>query len=505
METEETAVRPPRKSHKKGWIVVVLILLTAAVGLGIYFYVNHLRKTTADPIEMVPADAALMVQVNNYEDFVKATDCLNDYVSDVVPLGALNGMEYFIQQFSESATATPMACSAHEIDGRLALLLSLRISENDFENLLKVLEINDNDFHEYKNYHIYEVGTHFRTFSFCYHDGAFSVSENEKLLYASLDCLAKRKSIADEKGFQALRDMMDKNPKQNWLVVNHAALVSSQKSNVAPAFTEALTSIEKLSDWSAYQMTVTAGEITLFGYSVMKDGSLLKQLEGQHLQNVNVEASVVPASAVGYASFHLSDVERFCNENSFSEATKKSFKALQSNDIHCFTLSDSLSYHYFAVKCPMDSDYLLSLLPEGQTLDSVGDCGSYHFGHGNFAPVLHAGWRHCTPAVFMQQGDYLIFTDSVPNLRKYQMAMKNSGAMDNNQFFILLKSDGRWSAQSACCYFFQNGSGEISKVLNARLVSRNAGLSKTRYVAFYSLEPFNNLIPNNLYIRFSAQ
>lgn len=505
METEETAVQPPRKSHKRAWIIIVLILLIAAVGAGIYFYVNHLRKTTADPIEMVPADAALMVQVNNYEVFVKATGHLRDYVTDVVPLGALNGMEFFIQQFSESATAAPMACSAHEIDGHLALLLSLRISENDFDNLLKVLEINDNDFHEYKDYHIYEVGTHFRTFSFCYHDGAFTVSENEKLLYASLDCLAKQKSIADEKGFQALREMMDKNPKQNWLVVNHAALVSSQKANVAPDFMDALSSVEKLSDWSAYQMTVTPGEITLSGYSVMKDGSLLKQLGGQAQQNLPVDASIVPASAVDYACFRLSDAERFSAEHSFPEAAKNAFNALQSNEIHCFTLSDSLQYHFFAVKCPMDSDHLVSLLPEGQTLDSVGDCASYHFGHGNFAPVLHADWRHCTPAVFMQQGDYLIFTDSVPSLRKYQMAMKNSGAMDNNQFFILLKSDGRWSDHSACCYFFQNGAGELGKVLNSKLVSKNTSLSKTRYVAFYSLEPFQNLIPNSLYIRFSAQ
>ena len=237
----------------------------------------------------------------------------------------------------------------------------------------------------------------------------------------------------------------------------------------------------------------------------MKDGSLLKQLEGQHPQSMPVNASIVPASAEDYACFRLSDAEQFSAANSFSEGTKSAFMALQSNEIHCFTLSDSLSYHFFAVKCDADTAFLLSLLPDGHTLDSVGECGSYHFRHGNFAPVLHAGWRHCTPAVFMQQGDYLIFSDSIPNLRKYQVAMKNSGVMDNNQSFILLKSDGRWSDQSGCCYFFQNGSGNLNKVLNSKLVARNTALSKTRYVAFYCLEPFQNLIPNNLYIRFSAQ
>jgi len=506
METEETEVRKPRKSHKKGWMVFILILITAAVGLGIYFYVNHLRKSTAEPMEMVPADAVFVVHVNDYESFVKAEGILRNYISDAVPLGALNGMEYFLQQFTEQPPGTStLACSAHDVDGHLALLLSLRITQKDFDNLLKALEINNNNFHSYKGTHVYEVGTHHRTFSFCYHDGAFTVSENEKLLYASLDCLAQRKSIVEEKGFKALYEMMDKNPKQNWLVVNHAAFVASQKANVAPEFEEALTSLGRLADWSAYQMTVTAGEISLSGYSVMKDGSLFKQLESQQPSAQSVPADVVPSTAIDYACFRLSDAGKFSTGNSLPEEAVKAFSLLQSNEIHCFTLSDALDCHFFAVKCATDSAHLLALLPEGHTLDSVGDCGSYQFGHGNFAPVLHAGWRHCTPAVFMPQGDYLIFADSAANLRMYQKTVKTSGVLDNNQLFILLKSDGRWSNQAACRYFFQNGSGALDRVLNDKLVARHTALSKTRCVAFYSLDPYQNLIPNHIYIKFLAQ
>ena len=506
METEETAMQKPRKSHKKGWLVVALILLTAAVGAGIYFYVNHLRKSTADPMEMVPADAVMMVQVNDYDAFVKAEGGLRNYLSDAVPLGALDGMEYFLQQFTEQpAGSSPLACSVHEVEGRLALLLSLRISPKDFDNLLKVLEINNNNFHTYKDYHIYGMDTHHRSFSFCYHDGAFTVSENEDLLCSSLDCLSQRKSIAEEEGFKALREMMDKNPKQNWLVVNHAAFVSSQKANVSSEFEEALAALGNLADWSAYQMVVSAGEISLSGYSVMKDGSLFTQLENQQPDAQTVSAAVVPAAAVDYACFHLSDAGQFNTGNNLSEEAKKAFSLLQSSEIHCFTLSDSLDYHFFAVKCDTDTAHLLSLLPAGHTLDSVGECGSYRFGHGSFAPVLHAGWRHCTPAVFLREGDYLIFADSTANLRMYQKAVKAGGVLDDNQLFILLKTDGRWSNQAACRYFFQNGSGALDRVLNAKLVARHTALSKTRCVAFYALKPYQNLIPNHIYIKFLAQ
>ena len=457
-------------------------------------------------MEMVPADAVLVVQVNDYEGFVKAEGYLRNYLSDAVPLGAFDGMEYFLQQFTEQPPgSSTLACSAHDVDGHLALLLSVRISQKDFDNLLKVLEINDNNYHTYHGAHIYEVGTHSRTFSFCYHDGAFTVSENEKLLYASLDCLAKRNSIVEVEGFKKLREMMDKNPKQNWLVVNHAALVASQKANVSPEFTNALSAIGQIADWSSYQMTVTAGEISLSGYSVMKDGSLFKQLENQQPAVQDVPATVVPAAAVDYACFHLSDAAGFSAGNSLPAEAQKAFDALKSNEIHCFTLSDTVDHHFFAVKCATDSAHLLSLLPAGHTLDSVGECGSYQFGHGNFAPVLHAGWRHCIPAVFMRQDDYLIFTDSPENLRMYQKAVKTGGVLDDNQMFILLKTDGRWSNQAACRYFFQNGSGALDRVLNAKLVARHTALSKTRCVAFYALKPYQNLIPNHVYIKFLVQ
>lgn len=506
METEETVKQAPRKSHKKAWVVVILILLTAAVGAGVFFYANHLRKSTAEPMEMVPADAALTVQVNDYESFAKAMGFLRGYITDAVPLGAFEGMQYFLQQFTgQPASSSTLACSAHEIEGRLRLLLSLRTSQKDFDNLLKVLEINNNNFHTYKDFHVYQMDTHHCSFFFCYHDGAFTVAENEQLLQASLDCFAQRKSIVDEKGFKALQEMMAKNPKQNWLVVNHAALAASQKANVAPEFADALSAIPQLADWSAYQMTVTAGEISLTGYSVMKDGSLLKQLEGQKPDASPVAASVVPAEAIDYACFRLSDLNRFSTASSLKEEAKKAFDVLKSDEIHCFTLADTLSYHYFAVKYDGDSAHLLSLLPEGHTLDSVGDCSSYQFGHGNFAPVLHAGWRHCTPSVFMRAGDYLVFADSTANLRKYQMAVKNGGVMENNQLFIFLKSDGRWSGLSSCRYFFQNGSGDLNRVLSPQLVERHSNLTKTRCVAFYSLEPYQNLIPNHLYIKFLAQ
>ena len=123
------------KSHKKAWVVVILILLTAAVGAGVFFYANHLRKSTAEPMEMVPADAALTVQVNDYESFAKAMGFLRGYITDAVPLGAFDGMQYFLQQFTgQPASSSTLACSATEIEFRIGGLISLRNSQMDFDD-----------------------------------------------------------------------------------------------------------------------------------------------------------------------------------------------------------------------------------------------------------------------------------------------------------------------------------------------------------------------------------
>lgn len=504
METEETEVVKKKKSHKKGWLIVGLVFLFLAAGAGIYLYSSYMRKTTSNPIEAVPADAMLMVQVNDYDAFTAAAAKCDSYLGDLVSLGALDGMKYFLTQFvGTDLKSAPMALSAHDVSGKPALLLSVRTTQKDFDNLLKVLEINSKNFHSYKNFHIYEIGTHHRTFTFCFHHGLFSVSENEAVLKSSLDCVLALKSLATEKSFQPLREMMDKNPKQNWLVIPHTAFLHHLQTILSPDAENVFSFLKNNADWSAYQMTVSSGEIILSGYSTLKKDSFLQRWESQDAGSPVAFEGILPANLTDYACINISDAQTFASASSVPPAAKSALSALKTAEIHAFTLSDTVSCRYFAVRVNPDSAFLQSLLPAGHRLDSTSLCGSYDFGRGNFAPALLP--TSCETNVFLVDGNCLIFSDSVANLQKYKLALKNAHALTENQLYLNLRSDGRWTSRACFQWFFQNTDGVAARYLSPALASKKSNLLRTKCVLYNCLKPANGLIPNNLYVKFAGE
>lgn len=488
-----------KKSRRSGWVVTGVIFLLLAAAAGIYFYTNSIQKNTAEPLQTIPANAAFAVQINNYDNFTKAANICKNYCSDMVSLGALDGMAFFLKQFDQvRVKQSKMAFSAHPVDGKLCLLLSVRSSEKEFSHLLQVLEINENNFHEYGQNKIYEIGTYHRTFVLCYHHGLFSVSENEKVLSDALDCIATDKCLA-KVAPKSLRDMMDKNPKQNWLIINNNNFVESQMKNVAPEFAGIFSSLKKQVDWSAYQMTVNAGEIQLSGYSTMKDDSYFKHFEGQSAPTSQVPATVIPINIDDYFCVNISDAQKLAAKSS---TAKSALQALNQGEIHGFTLSDSMEYHYFAVRLAIDTPFLQSLLPEGHTLDSVAPGGIYQFGRGDFASAVAPFWTNAASQYFLATDNCLVFSDSPASLQKYMQTLKKVNSLENSQIYINLKAEGRWANGADFNFFFQNGNAALDRYLQPELVSRKSSLRNTKYLIFNCLQSNNGLIPNNIYIRF---
>lgn len=499
MSEEVKEEQKNKKSRKTGWIVTGIIFLLLAAAAGIYFYTTSIKKNAAEPLETIPATAAFAVQINNYDNFTKAANICRDYCADMVSLGALDGMTFFLKQFDKEQIAqSKMAFSAHQVDGKLCLLLSVRIAEKDFSHLLQVLEINENNFHKYSHYNIYEIGTYHRTFSLCYHHGIFSVAENETVLTEALDCIATDKCLAKASP-KSLREMMDKNPKQNWLIINNNNFVESQMKNVAPEFADLFSSLKNQTDWSAYQMTVNAGEIQLSGYSSLKADSFFKQFEGQTARTAVVPETVIPISIDDYFCVNVADVQKFADK---SATAKSALQSLNQGEIHGFTLSDSAEYHYFAVRMAVDTPLLQSLLPEGHTLDSVAPGGVYQFGRGDFASAVAPFWLNASTQYFVVADNCLVFSDSPASLQKYQGVLKKDNLLKDSQIYINLKTEGRWTTSADFNFFFQNGNAALDRYLQPELVTRNSTLRNTKYMMFSCLQSSNGLLPNSIYIRF---
>lgn len=488
-----------KKSRRTGWVVTGVVFLLLAAAAGIYFYTNSIKKNTAEPLQTIPANAVFAVQINNYDNFAKAANICKNYCTDMVSLGAFDGMAFFLKQFDQvRMKQSKMAFSAHQVDGKLCLLLSVRSSEKEFSHLLQVLEINENNFHEYGQNKIYEIGTYHRTFVLCYHYGLFFVSENERVLTDALDCIATDKCLA-KVAPKSLRDMMDKNPKQNWLIINNKNFVESQMKNVAPEFAGIFSSLKKQIDWSAYQMTVNAGEIQLSGYSTITEGSYFKQFENQPVPTSMVPETDIPINVDDYFCVNISDSRKLAGK---SAAAKSALQALNQREIHGFTLTDSMEYHYFAVRVALDTPFLQSLLPEGHTLDSVAPGGIYRFGRGDFAPAVAPFWQNASNQYFLATDNCLVFSDSPASLQKYLQTLKTGNSLGNSQIYINLKAEGRWTNGADFNFFFQNGNAALDRYLHPELVSRKSSLRNTKYLIFNCLQSNNGLLPNNVYIRF---
>jgi hypothetical protein len=86
------------KSSKKKtiWLVVSVVVLCILVTSGIYSYTKFLKKSTAELLDAVPADATFVLQINDNEGFVKSIAPCMAYLEDFFSLDALPGFEYFI-------------------------------------------------------------------------------------------------------------------------------------------------------------------------------------------------------------------------------------------------------------------------------------------------------------------------------------------------------------------------------------------------------------------------
>lgn len=169
-------------------------------------------------------------------------------------------------------------------------------------------------------------------------------------------------------------------------------------------------------------------------------------------------------------------------------------------------MSDTAEYRFFAVKCTnVDTSYVESLLPGDCTLDSADAYGILPSGISHFAGALSTQWSSFSASYFIVKDDCLVFSDSPSALKKYILSVENNKLLKDNQIFVALREDGRWADHTPFQFFFNNTEQALDNCLKPSLVSRHSKLRNTKYLLFNSLPICNNLIPNNIYIRFSAE
>lgn len=502
---ENTNGAQPRRSHKTAWIVASLILLFAAIGAGGFWYIGFWKKSTAEVMEAIPAPAVYVMQLNDNDGFIRNSAKCMPSLSSLFSLNALAGFEYFHDQFANQGKKDPITVSGHLFDNRLRLLLVCHASENDFAHLLKVLKINKRNFLSYKRVKIFEVASHQASFYICQHNGMFCAAEDLKLLYQSINCLGTRKSLVAQNDFASMHALVLKNPRQNWLIVNHKNFVQSQIEKIAEPYQKAFSGLSDLGDWSAYIMSFSDYEMQLTGYSTVKKGSLFQSFEQQQVSQLELPANILPCGISSYQSFNIPQSDAFLCTRGASDEVRTAYREAGVNELLYFTFGptdDQARCIAIAADTAVDSRLMAP--------DSTGAVSTTNYRHFE---IRASAITHIGAAASRQQGDiesryyvenkgYYIFADSIDVLKRYIDAIASGNTLATNQQYLF--SESHLPSMYGYELFFQNQDGRMNRYFTTSAQKKKNNIPIVKLFAFNALKPINGIIPNNIYIRFGS-
>ncbi|MBR4535888.1 MAG: hypothetical protein IKO62_04445 [Bacteroidales bacterium] len=490
-------------NNTKAWIIT-----TASVGIvlilaAIFFYNNFFRQTNGPLIETVPPDVAFIFEINDNEQFVKTSASLMPYLTELFALDGLAGYESFLEKMNNREGA--ILVSGYVIDNKIVPLFSTRMDEHYFKNLLKLLQIDPRNNITFEGYEIYTYGTHYKDFKFVFHNNVFSASEDVELLKKSIVQLKFPKGLAHDKSFKQLYKLVEKNQKQNWLLVNPKNYAEYLKGKMSESYGSIVDEWTDLTSWCAYQVRFSDVEIFLSGYidtenpamrqfeSAMPDGEFPQRVVPITANNLVVVDDAKPLSLVKYW-----DVEGMADP--YQQNCYQRIAPVQSV---YFTLpADTCSYHYCALKIDTTKASFASFFADSLNVDSIQNNtpkSVFSCVLVDFASVFSSLYLGDAYKCMMQVKDYYVLADTSTTLEYYKKTVKSNNYIETGNAFKFASSntpsDAVWS------FTFFNQDGQLKKLMNAD-VARKSTLNDLKIFSFSHAVPVQNLVGSNIYLKF---
>jgi len=257
------------KERRRNILTLVTTAFIIFFGGGVYLYYYFFRQVNANLIETIPTDAAFLFQINDNETFLKTVKYIHPYINPLFGLDAYPGCQFFLDQLP--GKYNQVVFTGHANGDFFSILFACKINERAFKQLLTKIQMDEKNCIKFEQCKIYTHGTHLKRFVFTYHKGIFLASENVILLKKAITQLKNSKNLANLKSFETLFEIMEKNKKQNWLILNHNRYVSHFESFFTDETKINLTRFVSNVSWSAYQVRFSKLEISLSGYLSVND------------------------------------------------------------------------------------------------------------------------------------------------------------------------------------------------------------------------------------------
>ena len=434
-------------SNRKWPVITGIISVLIIVGIGIFFYHNFFRQTHGQLIETVPPNASFILQINDNEAFVKTSNQTLPDLNELLFMEALPGFESFMDKFP-AGTNNEVIISCHRDDDRNVLLFSTKIKEGMFKQLLKTLRIDERNYIPFENAKIYSYGTHYKKFSFTFYNNFFSVAEDVELLKKSIVQLKHPRNLLSNKSFSSLyKNVILKNEKQNWLVLNHKAYFEGILNLFLEPYQELVTHLGEVSEWSAYQIRFKDKEIHLAGYA-LNNSPFFQKFQGQP-SSAGIPTQIIPANATFYTAIRTPNPPLFVEK--ISPITKDShaeavthFNDLAPIASFLFYLNqDTLNYCYLALQLDSVKQTINTVLPDSLTPENsitYKQSTIYKTKSGNFNALLSALHKEVKMDYVMEYQGYYIFSDSITSLQ-YYLNRISEGNLNNQPLYRFAKSN----------------------------------------------------------------
>lgn len=489
-------------SNAKGWIITTAIAGIVVVLAAIFFYNNFFRQTNGPLIETVPADAAFIFEINDNEQFVKTSASLMPYLTELFALDGLAGYESFLEKMSRKEGT--ILVSGHIIDKKVVPLFSTRMDERHFKSLLKLLQIDPRNNIKFEGFEIYSYGTHYKDFKFVFHNDVFSASEDVELLKKSIVQLRYPKGIGSDKSFKLLHKMVDKNVKQNWLLMNPSVYAQYLKTIIGEQYATCLDVWAGRSSWCAYQLRFSDVEMFLSGY-MDTECPIIQQYDSA-IPDGEFPQRVVPITANGLVVVDDRNYDGLISSwmsDKVDEEKYYSFRRLTPEHSVFFSLQgDSCSYHYLAVKLDTAVASFASFFTDSVNVDSI----QKNTPKSVFAcePVCYASlfsyiYRNDIYKYMMQVKDYYVLADTSTTLDYYKKVVKSTNYIETGNVFKFASSntpsDAVWS------YTFINHDNQLNGFLNQDY-ARKSKLNELRIFSFSHAVPSQRMVGSNVYLKF---
>lgn len=490
--------------NHKWWIIIGTALVIVAIGTGIFFYHNFFRQTNAKLIETVPPEASFIFQINDNETFVKTSSSLLPYLNELFAMDAVAGFEYFVDKFP---TKNPkIIISGHQTSDKMVLLFSTKIDERTFKELLSTLRIDSRNYISFDEAKIYTYGTHFKRYNFTYQNNIFSASEEIELLKKSMVQLRHPRNLLSEKDFMHLYKMVEKNEKQNWLIINSRQYLANIPDKLAAPYKENFEINTSISSWSAFQIRFSEDELKLAGFS-LNDGTFFQKFDEQP-PAAGTPSFLMPLNCNYYILLRTSDNNRFIKKYSENNPTASAtainqYKVMNPSATYYFSLTDdSISYHYLIAKVDTNRIKTATLLAEDQNSDSTIyylKNSIYKSNLTNFNPLLSSLHKKASLAYFIRKEEYYIFSDSPVSLEYYLNSL-TLGTIDNNQQYKFSKSS--LPTESNYELFFYSDKPETLSQYFKESETTSTVVKQLTVLSFSFSAPKEGLIPTYVYLKF---